>query len=50
MIVLFYIPEYWNMIYFTYGRINGTYGTKCMLYGTKYISYMGSNKLDYKIE
>ena len=38
------------MIYLLYGTINGIDGFKCMLYGNKYIKYMGSNKLDYKIE
>ena len=40
MVVLFYILEYWYMIYLIYGTINGTYGIKCMIYGSKYIKYM----------
>ena len=40
MVVLFYIPEYWYIIYLIYDTINGIYGIKCMLYGTKYIIYM----------
>ena len=27
-------------LYLIYGTINGTYGIKCMIYGSKYIKYM----------
>ena len=35
MVVIFNLQYDKFIVYVMYGRINGTYGIKCMLYGTK---------------